>query len=117
MTDDHKPVPIIRGGVDQEYEPAADVDGFEPTVERSAIEPRTFTERINLDKLTFASRLVGWCLFLIVILSLVGNYLPGNNSEDHLLTTAIEVLKLVLTTALGFVFAKWDSAHQNRESK
>lgn len=66
-------------------------------------EPKTFGDHLDLSKLQFGQKLIGWCIFLIIVLSLV-DYFYGR--EGTQLTAAVELLKLVTTTALGFVFAK-----------
>lgn len=81
-------------------------------VEPSQREPRPFHELVDYSKLQFGQKLIGWCIFLIVALSLVGYSWDGADPEGNELATAIELLKLVTTTALGFVFAKTQIAAQ-----
>lgn len=75
-------------------------------VEPSQREPRPFHELVDYSKLQFGQKLIGWCIFLIVALSLIGYFWDGADSNGNELGTAVELLKLVTTTALGFVFAK-----------
>lgn len=81
-------------------------------VEPSQREPRPFHELVDYSKLQFGQKLIGWCIFLIVALSLIGFFWNGADSNGNELGTAIELLKLVTTTALGFVFAKTQIAAQ-----
>lgn len=66
-------------------------------------EPTNFVDHIDYSKLQFGQKLIGWCLFFIIALSLVGYFVEKEGTQ---LSVAIELLKLVTTTALGFVFAK-----------
>lgn len=81
-------------------------------VEPSQREPRLFHEIVDYSKLRFGQRLIWCCVFLIVALSLIGYFWDGANPNGNELGTAIELLKLVTTTALGFVFAKTQIAAQ-----
>ncbi len=81
-------------------------------VEPSQREPRPFHEQVDLSKLQFGQKLIWCCIFLIVALSLVGYFFNGADQDREVLRTAIELLKLVTTTALGFVFAKTQMAAQ-----
>lgn len=71
-------------------------------------QPKSFPEWLDLSKLQFGQKLIGWCIFLIVVLSLVDFAWQRANQDENPLAPAIELLKLVTTTALGFVFAKAD---------
>ena len=66
-------------------------------------EPKNLGELISLARLNFAQRLIASCMFLIVVLALVGYFFPR---ESDLLSGAVDTLKLIVTTALGFVFAR-----------
>ncbi|MDD7586175.1 MAG: hypothetical protein SPK00_05445 [Corynebacterium glucuronolyticum] len=81
-------------------------------VEPSQREPRPFHELVDYSKLQFGQKLIGWCIFLIVALSLIGYFWEGADPNGNELGIAIELLKLVTTTALGFVFAKTQIATQ-----
>lgn len=74
-----------------------------PTVQP---EPKEFSDFLDFSKLQFGQKLIGWCIFLIVVLSLISYFWAGVSSGSAELRAAIEMLKLVTTTALGFVFAK-----------
>lgn len=79
-------------------------------------EPRPFHELVDYSKLQFGQKLIGWCIVLIVALSLIGYFWDGADPNSNELATAIELLKLVTTTALGFVFAKTQiSAQQTKK--
>lgn len=69
----------------------------------SAPEPKNFVERTFLDRLNFGKAVVGWSIALLVILSITGYFHPR---DSVLLSNSIEILKLICTTALGFVFAR-----------
>lgn len=84
-------------------------------VEPSQREPRPFRELVDYSKLQFGQKLIGWCIFLIVALSLISHFSNGVASVGNKLDAAIELLKLVMTTALGFVFARTQIAAQQRE--
>ena len=51
-----------------------------------------------------------------MILSLIGYFSTGAGNEESEPGPAIKVLKLVTTTALGFVFAKTEIAAQHDKS-
>lgn len=86
-------------------------------VEPSQREPRPFHELVDYSKLQFGQKLIGWCIFLIVTLSLIGYFWDGADSNGTELGAAIELLKLVTTTALGFVFAKTQIAAQQSKKE
>ncbi|QDZ41965.1 hypothetical protein [Corynebacterium sp. sy039] len=65
------------------------------------VRPKSFTEYLDYSKLQFGQKLIAWCIFLICLLSVISHF--WNSGE---ISAAIELLKLVTTTALGFVFAK-----------
>ncbi|MHB2252019.1 hypothetical protein [Corynebacterium aurimucosum] len=90
--------------------PASDIKA--EAVEPTQREPRPFHELVDYKKLQFGQMLIGWCIFLIVALSLIGYFWDGADPNGNELGTAIELLKLVTTTALGFVFAKTQIATQ-----
>ena len=69
-------------------------------------EPQSFHDFVDYSKLQFGQKLIGWCIALVVALSLVSYFWNGADPNGNGLGTAIELLKLVTTTALGFVFAK-----------
>lgn len=69
-------------------------------------EPKNHPQWLAQLKFQFGKNLIGWCLFLIVGLSLIDFFWVGASPEKNALNPAIELLKLVTTTALGFVFAK-----------
>ena len=66
-------------------------------------EPKNLGEHISLERLNFAQQLIGLCVSLITALALVGYFFPR---ESDLLSGAVDTLKLIVTTALGFVFAR-----------
>lgn len=69
-------------------------------------EPRNHNQWLDGLKFEFGKNLIGWCLFLIVALSLVDFWWDGADPHSNAIGSTIELLKLVTTTALGFVFAK-----------
>lgn len=75
-------------------------------------EPHPYHEIVDYSKLQFGQKLIGWCIFLIVALSILGYFTNGANPDGNEIGAAIELLKLVTTTALGFVFAKTQIAAQ-----
>lgn len=75
-------------------------------------EPKNFRDALDLSKLQFGQKLIGWCIFLILVLTLIGHYTPN---DESLLSSTIELLKLVTTTALGFVFAKTMAAEEEKK--
>lgn len=85
---------------------ASTVSNKAAPVEPSQREPRPIHEILDYSKLQFGQKLIWCCVFLIVILSLIGYFWDGANADGNELGAAIELLKLVTTTALGFVFAK-----------
>lgn len=111
---DRKAPPPIEGDVDKELNgvkaraegEAARTHGVGQSVPAAQAEPKNFLQRVDFEKLKFGQKLIGWCLFLIVALTLVGYFVKGDGPEVDLLRSAIELFKLVTTTALGFVFAK-----------
>lgn len=66
-------------------------------------EPTTFTELIDWDKLKYGQNLIACCILLLFVASLIGYFTDRNNA---FLSNLVEVLKLICTTALGYVFAK-----------
>lgn len=60
--------------------------------------------RMDLSKLTFAIKLIAWALIGIVGLSAAQTYIPALGEPS--LAPAIDTLKLIATTALGFVFGR-----------
>ena len=77
-----------------------------PPVSPKQAEPKNFLQWLDQLKFQFGKNLIGWCLTLIVGLSLIDFFWVGADPERNALGPAIELLKLVTTTALGFVFAK-----------
>ncbi|CAB0693879.1 hypothetical protein [Corynebacterium diphtheriae] len=69
-------------------------------------EPKNYPQWLDQLKFQFGKNLIGWCLFLVVGLSLIDFFWDGSDPESNALGPAIELLRLVTTTALGFVFAK-----------
>ncbi|WP_276848905.1 hypothetical protein [Corynebacterium pyruviciproducens] len=66
-------------------------------------EPKTLPEFVGLSKLRFGQKLIGWCIFLIVALTLISAF---TRADGSILQSTIDVLKLITTTALGFVFGR-----------
>lgn len=66
-------------------------------------EPKTWAQRLAYNKLQYGQKLIAWCIFLIFVLTLIDYFFSKNSSA---ISNTIELLKLVTTTALGFVFAR-----------
>jgi hypothetical protein len=66
-------------------------------------EPKTWAQRLAYNKLQYGQKLIAWCIFLIIVLTLINYFWPRNSGA---IGNTIELLKLVTTTALGFVFAR-----------
>jgi hypothetical protein len=75
-------------------------------------EPKNWAQKLAYNKLQYGQRLIGWCLFLIVALTLLDYFFSRNSSA---ISNTIELLKLVTTTALGFVFARTLDAGKGSE--
>ena len=112
-----KTAPRVTEGIDRnlttltsEVQPNIPVTSKEPFKAPPMVpiqgEPRPIHELLDYSKLQFGQKLIWWCIFLIVVLSFIGYFWDGANPGGNELSTAIELLKLVTTTALGFVFAK-----------
>lgn len=84
----------------------------EKTTTPRVAEPQNFRQMQEYRKLQFAQKVVGWCIFLIVVLVLIDHFTAN---EDSALNTAIELLKVVTTTALGYVFAQ--SQHVKKDDE
>lgn len=93
------PPPVDAGGEDRPLEG----NGGAPAIRATQGEPQTFGDRLNLAKLEFGQKLIGWSVSLIVVLSLIGYFF---DRDSTMISGTLEMLKLVTTTALGFVFAK-----------
>ncbi|MBM7824577.1 hypothetical protein JOD55_000404 [Arcanobacterium pluranimalium] len=76
-------------------------------------EPHPFHEIVDYSKLQYGQRLICCCICLVVILSVIGYAWGGDDPSRSELHSAIELLKLVTTTALGFVFAKTHTESQH----
>lgn len=61
---------------------------------------------MDRTKLQFGMYLIAGCLALVVILSAVQYFWPRELADASALSNALDVLKLVATTALGFVFGR-----------
>lgn len=70
------------------------------TVRREPISYDQFREHLKFE---FGRQLILLCLLAIIVLSVVGYMMPR---DSPLLQDALNVLKLIATTALGFVFAR-----------
>ena len=66
-------------------------------------EPKTWAQRLAYNKLQYGQKLIAWCILLIFVLTLINYFWPRNSGA---IGNTIELLKLVTTTALGFVFAR-----------
>lgn len=77
--------------------PAADVtpDQKEPG------KPKNFGEFMLQLRFNFGTKMLGICILLIVVISLVGYFNPR---DSQLLNSALETLKLVATTLMGYLF-------------
>ena len=62
-----------------------------------------WAQRLAYNKLQYGQKLIAWCIFLIIVLTLINYFWPRNSGA---IGNTIELLKLVTTTALGFVFAR-----------
>lgn len=96
---------LDRNADSKSAQPAAQFNGASPVPPKQA-EPKNYPQWLDQLKFQFGKNLIGWCLFLIVALSLIDFFWAGSNPDSNALGPAIELLKLVTTTALGFVFAK-----------
>lgn len=96
-----KKPPAVIESVDDA--PLENGNGKAPAVRPAQPEPKTFRDALDLSKLQFGQKLIGWCIFVILALTIIGHFWPRDSS---ILSSTIELLKLVTTTALGFVFAK-----------
>lgn len=112
---DRKKAPKVNKEIDRElsdveFEESGDksqtTNGGGRPIPPTQSEPKEFSDFLDLSKLQFGQKLIGWCIFLIVALSLISYFCRGVSSGTAELRAAIEMLKLVTTTALGFVFAK-----------
>lgn len=109
----HKPLPEVGEEVDRALhnfnegsKPTAGEPQDATPIAPVQYEPRTYHEIADYSKLQFGQKLILGCIILIVVLSILGYFWEGANPERQELHTAVELLKLVTTTALGFVFAK-----------
>lgn len=101
-----KPAPEIKG---EEDERLTNGSNLATPTSPTASEPKNFKDGLTLARLKFGQNLVGWCVFLIVVLSVVGYFFPGAKErplDSQLLEGTIDILKLIATTALGFVLAR-----------
>lgn len=81
-----------------------------PTKTRTR-EPITFDQFSEHLKFEFGKKLIVLCIVVIAILSVIGYMNPR---DSPLLQDALSLLKLIATTALGFVFARaMDSKGKN----
>lgn len=114
MSQEIREVPPIEGEDDEPQATKALEPGIIDSIaQKTALvaEPKNMEERLSWSRFTFAQQLVGWCIFLILVFSIIGHFFPKDDSP--LITGAIDTLKLILTTALGFVFAKASEAPRN----
>ncbi|ARD42505.1 hypothetical protein [Actinomyces gaoshouyii] len=111
---DEKPVPRVTGDDDLRLSETGDIygelipepDAVEPAGEATgapAWEPRTLEEKMSLSRLTFAQQLIGWCVLVLFVMALCQHFAPRDGS---LIGSAMDTLKMVVTTALGFVFGR-----------
>ncbi|MDO5099670.1 MAG: hypothetical protein Q4D85_13095 [Corynebacterium sp.] len=117
-----KPKPTIKEEVDRELdgqrgEPGQEIDevgdpGKGKPVLAPKTEPQTYSELVDLSKLKFGQKLIYLCIVLVVILCLVDYFGSRAGFGGVELGHVIEMLKLVTTTALGFVFAKTQVAER-----
>lgn len=104
---DEKPLPEISGQVDDapvgENKTTRATQAHASAAEPKTYEPKTLTERLSIERLTFAQKLIGWCIAFIIILALVQHIW---SNADSPLPDAIDILKVIVTTALGYVFGR-----------
>ncbi|WKE60134.1 hypothetical protein [Corynebacterium tuberculostearicum] len=89
--------------------------GDAPAVAPKQAEPKNHTQYLEGLKFRFGKNLIGWCLGLVVLLSLIDFFWDGAEPRANALGPAIELLKLVTTTALGYVFAKAQFSEEKSE--
>lgn len=92
--------PSVPGNVQQD--PATHPAQQQPPPQA---QPQNHGQWLDGLKFGFGKLLIGWSLAAVVGLCIV-QFVWGSPDRDGTLTPAIELLKLVTTTALGFVFAK-----------
>lgn len=73
---------------------------------------RTLEDHERWNRLLFGMALSACSVFLIVVLAVVQTFVSNTNP----LAEAIEVLKLIAMTSLGFVFGRIPSSERNRKS-
>lgn len=109
MTESRKTPPSPQGSADDAPLPGVTNGlngngiGKAGAVKPNQPEPNSFRDVLDLSKLQFGQKLIGWCISLILLLTIIGHFSDGDGT---ILSSTIETLKLVTTTALGFVFAK-----------
>lgn len=104
------PPPTVPDDADQDVPP-------EGEVETQKVDDPDSEHRRTMDrtKLHFGMWLIGSCLSLVVVLSGVQFLLQEKLDDASALTNALDVLKLVATTALGFVFGRTVDAAEKKE--
>jgi len=92
--------PVIPDRADQEYPPD------EAPGRRQEVSDPEGDHRRDMDKskLNFAIKLVAGSLVTLVLLEVLEQYVAGISGQS--LSGAVDTLKLIATTALGFVFGR-----------
>lgn len=67
-------------------------------------------EFLDLSKLKFGQKLIAWCIFLILVLTLLSAFYFEDGFQ--VIGSSIDLLKLIATTALGFVFGRTKAADE-----
>lgn len=62
--------------------------------------------QIETDKLKFSFWLIGSCITIAVLLSVVERYVPTKINDAPEFSTIIDLLKLIATAAMGYVFGR-----------
>lgn len=127
---ERKKAPEVVEEVDREFASSNDGEGYDnstqivgqqydATLEPIAAkqpQPKSYSDFVDYSKLRFGQYLICCCIALIFALSLIGYFYDGAHNGNEI-GTAIELLKLVTTTALGFVFAKTQISPEKPNSK
>lgn len=91
--------------------PAADVEPGQ----KEPGQPKNFGQAMLRSRFNFGTKMLGVCIFWIIVISFVGYFNPR---DSQLLNNALETLKLVATTVMGYLFGSGSlGLHKDADSK
>jgi hypothetical protein len=104
--------PHTSRGLEEPPTPVTLVRSDDGTAQEVDDPDKKHRRKIETDKLRFSFWLIGSCIALAVLLSVVERYVPTSVADEPGFSTIIDLLKLIATAVMGYVFGRSNSQEE-----